>query len=584
MTILEEIDLHFDLPIKYLDSKNVFPINKQMADDLELQTFKNTSLYEKILKPESNIGKEIIPLWSHFYTDNVKYLNETKSILKTHSNKKFLQEKNDQLVDGFIENTWSQLQNDFDFRSKYLYLDWDFLEFFNKYALFLQFFSMYNLASPIFSLVVPIFMLFLPFIFLRLRGKSITLDSYLKILKEVLRNHSLGQLFNNFSEMNWQKRIYSLTSIFFYFFNVYQNILICFRFKINMKRIHKYFDDIRNYIDYTEKRLKHFCQSRMNLKTYKEFFTRQLENCQQLTIYGDKLKNISPLSLSLEKFREIGHIMLYFYDFHTDTNLKNCFLTSFGFHGYLDNLEGLQKQLVERKMTYCKFKTDKKTKFKQVYHPALLEMKPTKNNVTLDDNMIVTGPNAAGKTTLIKSTIINLLLSQQFGCGFYKSANVHPYQYIHCYLNIPDTSGRDSLFQAEARRCKEILDKVYQKPEQRHFCIFDELYSGTNPYEAVASAYGYLKYLVNLENCNYILTTHFINLCHLMEENNDKNAKTQVKNKHMKVDINNEDKRLKYTYQFVDGVSTIKGGTFVLRELEYPEEIIETAVTTLDNL
>ena len=54
MTILEDIDLNFNLPIKYLDSK-IYEINDQMADDLELQTYKNTSLYKKILNPTTKI-------------------------------------------------------------------------------------------------------------------------------------------------------------------------------------------------------------------------------------------------------------------------------------------------------------------------------------------------------------------------------------------------------------------------------------------------------------------------------------------------------------------------------------------------
>ena len=579
MTVLEEIEGQFSLPIKFLD-KGLYSINEQMAEDLELQTHKKT-LYSNIFNSKTNIGKTVLPLWSKHYTDNVDFLKDTKTILKTHKNNGFLIEKRKHLVDNFMDSTWDELQNDYDFRSKYLYLDWDFLEFFNKYALFLQLFSIYNIASPIFSLVVPIFMLFLPFIFLRMRGKSITFDSYYNILKEVLSNHSLGQLFNNFSEMPWQKRIYSLTSLFFYFFNIYQNILVCLRFKINMAQIHDYFDDIRNYIDYTQKRITHFCQNRKNLKkTYVKFIDKQLEAKDTLMLYYQKLKTITPFSYSLTKFKEIGQIMLYFYNFHTDTTLKNVFLQSFGFHGYLDNVEGLQNHIKERKISFCRFNKKKKTKFLQQYHPALMNKEPIKNDVNVDKNMIVTGPNAAGKTTLIKSTIINLILSQQFGCGFYKTANVHPYQYIHCYLNIPDTSGRDSLFQAEARRCKEILDEVYKSPESRHFCIFDELYSGTNPYEAVASAYGYLNYLVMLNNCNYILTTHFINLCDLMEK------KTDVLNKHMKVTINNneDDQELEYTYKIVNGKSNIKGGTFVLKELNYPKEIIDDAVKILDDL
>jgi hypothetical protein len=61
-------------------------------------------------------------------------------------------------------------------------------------------------------------------------------------------------------------------------------------------------------------------------------------------------------------------------------------------------------------------------------------------------------------------------------------------------LNIPDTSGRDSLFQAEARRCKEIID-IIDEPlltDARHFCIFDELFSGTIAAEATSASYGFL--------------------------------------------------------------------------------------------
>ena len=99
--------------------------------------------------------------------------------------------------------------------------------------------------------------------------------------------------------------------------------------------------------------------------------------------------------------------------------------------------------------------------------------------------MIVTGPNASGKTTILKTVILNLIFSQSYGYGFYSKASVVLYDKIHCYLNIPDTSGRDSLFQAEARRCKDIIDSL--DDNSKHFCIFDELFSGTNPNEACAS-------------------------------------------------------------------------------------------------
>ena len=113
--------------------------------------------------------------------------------------------------------------------------------------------------------------------------------------------------------------------------------------------------------------------------------------------------------------------------------------------------------------------------------------------MNLNKQILITGPNAAGKTTLLKTTLFNIIISQQLGVGCYKKATINPYNYIHSYINIPDTSQRDSLFQAEARRCKEILDSLTNNSDkERHFCIFDEIYSGTNPSEAIASAYSFL--------------------------------------------------------------------------------------------
>ena len=191
------------------------------------------------------------------------------------------------------------------------------------------------------------------------------------------------------------------------------------------------------------------------------------------------------------------------------------------------------------------------------------------NDVVLDKQLIITGPNAAGKTTVIKTTLFNIILSQQIGFGFYERAEITPYDYFHCYLNIPDTSGRDSLFQAESRRCMEILRCIMDNPMKRHFCIFDELYSGTNPYEAVAAAYGYIDYISKNPNVDLILTTHYIELCELLEKRNS----GAVSNLHMSVDPATG----AYLYKIADGISTIKGGLKVLRDLEYPDEIVESA-------
>ena len=140
---------------------------------------------------------------------------------------------------------------------------------------------------------------------------------------------------------------------------------------------------------------------------------------------------------------------------------------------------------------------------------------------------------------------------------------------IHCYINIPDTSGRDSLFQAEARRCKEIIDIVDTNKDDTHFCVFDELYSGTNPEEAVVSAVAFMEYLIRLPNVSCMLTTHFIKVCKRLKLNEN------ISNYHM-VALKT-DERIHYTYKLKSGVSKVKGGINVLIDMNYPREIIDSA-------
>ena len=127
----------------------------------------------------------------------------------------------------------------------------------------------------------------------------------------------------------------------------------------------------------------------------------------------------------------------------------------------------------------------------------------------------------------LKSAILNTMLSQQIGKGFFKKLNMTPYNKFHCYLDVPDTAGRDSLFQSEARRCLEIIKSV-EKSNVRSFCIFDELYSGTNPTEAIASAYAFTKYLSKIKIQISCLQLIFINYANYV-----KNNKTEVVNNQM---------------------------------------------------
>ena len=79
-------------------------------------------------------------------------------------------------------------------------------------------------------------------------------------------------------------------------------------------------------------------------------------------------------------------------------------------------------------------------KCKSIWNPFLIE-KPISNNVNIDKNIIITGPNAAGKSTFIKSIAINLILSQTIGLSSSKELELTPFKLIDTYLHIPDIKG-----------------------------------------------------------------------------------------------------------------------------------------------
>lgn len=568
---IDEINEYFKIPIFY--NENKVELNKNIITDLELIGTvdpSNNSIYSFCfnVEPDNNISKKVIDQCAKFYTTDTDFLKQTQQLLKEY--KPLNKYKNVAPNYKNIVDIWDELKIDVGFKEKYYYIDWDILEFLNRSELFLQFMSIYNLFSPVLSLFIPIIILIVPFFIIKAKGLNITISEYIEVLKIVASQNAIGKLFTiNFSEIQAQERMYILISAAFYLFSIYQNVMMCVRFHKNMTTIHNYFDEINIYLERTIALMENYLVYSLGHNSYELFNNNLINKIEVLREIYSKLSNISKYSLfNISKLKEIGQILKYFYELHTSSEYESAIMYSLGFNGYIHCIEGLKENIIERKINYASFISDaKKTIIKKNYYACLKDGTPIKNTIKLKKNMIITGPNASGKTTILKSTLINLIFTQQFGCGFYESADIAPIKYIHCYLNIPDTSGRDSLFQAEARRCKEILDLIKDNKDGNHFCAFDELYSGTNPEEAVISAYAFMKYLTKNENVSCLLTTHYMKLCKKLAKNKN------IKNYNMKT-IKKNDTFL-YTYLLEEGISEVKGGLKVLQDMNYPKEILD---------
>lgn len=575
----------FKLPIFYNPQKK--ELKKHIVKDLELvETIENNGetkpIYDYLFPcAPDNFSPQTHQQIAEYYTTDMVFLKDTQNLLKTYEVQLSCPEINR------VEQMWREVKGDLSFKDKYFYLDWNSVEFLNKNELFLQMLSLYNLASPVISLMMPIIVVIIPFVLLKIKGLPLTIQDYWAVLKHLIKNHAITKLFTEFHQVDMNQKIYIIVSAAFYLFSIYQNITACYKFYKNMSQLQQYFRLQKDYLLSIITHMNYFLQVSDSLTSYSEFNKVLREKKNMLEEFLKKLNDLNDFFCANEtqnccaslylKLANTGKALKLFYEFYNDANYEDAFKYSFGFYGYSWFLFGLRANILSNKMNFAKFICgEKKQKSKQKgcvknnYYAALLfEQDVVKNNITFNKNMIITGPNASGKTTILKSVLLNIIFSQQFGLGCYDSAEIPLFENIHCYLNIPDTSGRDSLFQAEARRCKEIIDSVDENPGETHFCVFDELYSGTNPEEAVASANAFMKYLLKNKNVFCMLTTHYVKLCKKLDKNK------RIQNFHMETNASNN--KVKFLYKLEKGISAVKGGFHVLLDMNYPKEILEGA-------
>jgi len=527
---------YFKLPIEYIENNE---INTIIKTDLEMPT-----IYKHLVGESLLLNK-----WSSYYTTNKDFLKETQNHILN-----IPKINND---DSMIE-IYKKFKQETSFIEKYQYIGLKALSKLNYSSIFLHGLGLYNLSAPLISLFSPILVLIVPFIILRMKGIPITISIYIEFLKSIIQKNSLYTLFTKFDQINFQQKMSTIITIFFYFFQVYSNIMSCISFYKNLHTITTFLDKYKIHIKQSVDNMNLLQTNIIKYKTYNEFYNEiEVHKNRLLILYG-RLNNVFPFKNTLGRITQLGLIMNLNYEIYMSTDFDKSFMYSVYLNQYIVDINTL-KSLVKIKIHKCKFR--KNTKIEGMYYLPHIQESPILNNIDLSQNIMITGPNASGKTTILKSLLINLLMSQQFGYGCYKKANIKVYDIFHSYLNIPDTSGRDSLFQAEARRCKDILTSIIENPLKTHCCIFDEIYSGTNPNDAIMCATIYLEQLNKFKlNVDYALTTHYIQLCEAFD--------TKILN--LKMNVNVLDDSIKYLYKIVNGISYVHGGKQVLKDLNYP--------------
>lgn len=151
---------------------------------------------------------------------------------------------------------------------------------------------------------------------------------------------------------------------------------------------------------------------------------------------------------------------------------------------------------------------------REVYHLNIKE--PVANSLCEDRPVLLTGSNASGKSTFLKSVAINAILAQTINtcpAEYYRA----PFYRIYSSMALADNlESGESYYIVEIKSLKRIVD-ASAEPGMKVLCFIDEVLRGTNTVERIAASSEILKSLAD-RGVMCFAATHDIELTHILEK------------------------------------------------------------------
>jgi hypothetical protein len=211
---------------------------------------------------------------------------------------------------------------------------------------------------------------------------------------------------------------------------------------------------------------------------------------------------------------------------------------------------------------YCKpdFAKEAGVEFTDLYHPLITQ--PVTNSMARERCVLLTGSNASGKSTFIKTIALNAVFAQTIYTCLANDFAMMPYEVLTSMALRDNLAEQESYYMVEIKSLKRIVDAVHEK--RPVLCFIDEVLRGTNTVERIAASSHILKDLKETGAVCFA-ATHDIELTYILEQD--------FANYHFREEI--IEKQVKFSYQLQRGRATSQNAIRLLSMIGYDAKIVD---------
>ena len=365
---------------------------------------------------------------------------------------------------------------------------------------------------------------------------------------------------------------YSVASLFLLILAIAIGVISYYKIK---SRIDSYFECVRQLVAMVKTANNIKKLNIPELKEFNDYFAEVNKTFAKITrnsylVVAQKQAAGSLMDIVMEYIKMITHIDLIKFNSmikHFDKNYEAVeeLMERLGYLESMISIAGFRRTL----KYYCKpeFNRTKGLETNDLYH-LLVQDNPVPNSVNEDMPMLITGSNASGKSTFLKSVAIGSILAQSIYTCPAASYDAPMYRMYSSMALTDSIESGESYYIVEIKSLKRIVDATRKagKDGIKIMCFIDEVLRGTNTVERIAASSEILKNLAD-EGAMCFAATHDIELTHILEK--------YFANYHFNEKI--EDNNIIFSYELQSGRATSRNAIKLLSIIGYDKNIIRNS-------